>query len=37
MGLNPFRKHKRSVADIVMVVGAIAAALAGLIWAMSGS
>jgi hypothetical protein len=37
MGFNPFRKQRRSIADIAMVVGAIAATIAGLIWAMSGS
>ena len=36
VGFNPFRKQRRSGADIVMVVGAIVAAIAGLVWAISG-
>jgi hypothetical protein len=37
MGFNPFRKQRRSLADVAMVVAAIAATIAGLVWAMTGS
>lgn len=36
MGFNPFRKQRRSLVDIAMVIGAIAVTIAGLIWAISG-
>jgi hypothetical protein len=35
MGFNPFRQQDRSPVDIAMVVAAIAAAVAVLIWAIS--
>ena len=38
MGLNPFRGGSRnaSKADIVMVVGAVAATVAVIVWAFAG-
>lgn len=36
VGMNPFRPHRRSPADIVMVVAAIAVCVALVIWALFG-
>jgi hypothetical protein len=36
MGLNPFRQHRRSPADYVMVAAALAVCLALLLWAVFG-
>jgi len=36
MGLNPYRPHRRSPADIVMVVCALLACLALVLWALFG-
>jgi hypothetical protein len=36
MGFNPFRPTTRSPVDVVMVVLAVAAAIAGLVWALTG-
>jgi hypothetical protein len=36
MGLNPFRKHRRSTADYVMVAAALAVTAALVVWALVG-
>jgi hypothetical protein len=36
MGFNPFRPTTRSRFDVAMVWLAVAAAIAGLIWALAG-
>jgi hypothetical protein len=36
MGLNPFRQHRRSPADYLMVLGAVAACVALVLWALFG-
>jgi len=36
MGLNPFRQHRRTPADYLMVIGAIAVSLALVLWAFLG-
>jgi hypothetical protein len=36
MGFNPFRPATRSPIDLAMVALAVAAAIAGLIWALTG-
>lgn len=36
VGFNPQRKHHRSPADIVFVVGALAVAVGLLVWALLG-
>lgn len=36
VGMNPFRPHRRSPADLVMVVAAIAVCVALVIWALIG-
>ncbi len=36
VGMNPFRPHRRSPADIVMVVAAIAVCVALVVWALFG-
>jgi hypothetical protein len=34
VGLNPFRQHRRSTADIVLVVGALVVCAALVAWAL---
>jgi hypothetical protein len=34
MGLNPFRQQRRSVADYLMVAGAVLACVALVLWAL---
>jgi len=36
VGLNPFRQHRRSPADIVMVAGALIVCIALVAWAFLG-
>ena len=36
MGLNPFRQHRRTPVDYLMVVGAVVVCLALVLWAMLG-
>ncbi len=36
MGLNPFRHHRRTPADYLMVVGAVVVSLALVLWAFLG-
>jgi hypothetical protein len=36
VGLNPFRQHRRSPADILMVVGALLACALLVAWALFG-
>ncbi|MEY2465088.1 MAG: hypothetical protein QOH64_3226 [Acidimicrobiaceae bacterium] len=36
MGLNPFRQHRRSPADYVLVAAAIAVVLVMVLWAFLG-
>ncbi len=36
VGLNPFRPQRRSIADYVMVAGAVAVCVALLVWAAFG-
>jgi hypothetical protein len=36
MGLNPFRQHRRTAADYVMVVGAVVVCVALVLWALLG-
>jgi hypothetical protein len=36
VGLNPYRKFRARPADYVLVVAAIAAALALVVWALAG-
>jgi hypothetical protein len=36
VGLNPFRQHRRSPADIAMVVGALVVCAALVAWALLG-
>jgi len=36
MGLNPFRLHRRTPADYLMVVGAVVVSLALVLWAFLG-
>jgi hypothetical protein len=36
MGLNPFRQHRRSAADYVLVAGAIVVVLLMVLWALLG-
>ncbi len=36
VGFNPQRRHRRSPADVVFVVGALAVAVALLVWAFLG-
>jgi hypothetical protein len=36
VGLNPFRQHRRSPADIVMVAGALLACALLVAWALFG-
>jgi hypothetical protein len=36
VGLNPFRQHRRSPADYVLVVAAIVVVLAMVLWAFLG-
>ncbi len=36
MGMNPFRQHRRSPADYVMVVAALAVLAALVFWAIHG-
>jgi hypothetical protein len=36
MGFNPFRQHRRSPVDIVMVVAAFAVIAALVLWAFLG-
>ena len=36
MGLNPFREHRTSTLDVVMVVGAILLTVAVVAWALMG-
>jgi hypothetical protein len=36
MGLNPFRQHRRSTADYLMVVGAVVVCVALVVWAFLG-
>jgi hypothetical protein len=34
VGLNPFRQHRRSMADYLMVAGAVVACAALVLWAL---
>jgi hypothetical protein len=34
MGLNPFRQQRKTLADVVLMVAAIAAAIGALVWAI---
>ncbi len=34
MGLNPFRQQRRTLFDLAMMVAALAAALAAVVWAV---
>jgi hypothetical protein len=36
MGMNPFRQHRRSTADYLMVVGAVAVTALLVAWAFLG-
>jgi hypothetical protein len=36
MGLNPFRQHRRTPADYVLVVGALLVTFALVLWALFG-
>jgi hypothetical protein len=36
VGLNPFRQHRRSPADILLVAAALAVCLALVLWALLG-
>jgi hypothetical protein len=36
MGMNPFRPHRRSPADYVMVAAALVIVLALVVWAIRG-
>jgi hypothetical protein len=36
MGLNPFHQHRRSLADYLMVAGAILACVLLVAWALLG-
>ncbi len=36
MGFNPYRKHRRSPADLAMVIGAVLVVLLLLAWAIAG-
>jgi len=36
MGLNPFRQHRRSPADYLMVAAAVLACVLLVLWAMFG-
>ena len=36
MGFNPFRKHRRNLLDIAIVVGFLALTLAVVLWAFFG-
>jgi hypothetical protein len=36
VGLNPFRQHRRSPADYLMVAGAVVVCLALVLWAFFG-
>jgi hypothetical protein len=36
MGLNPYRKLRRTPADYVMMAGAVAACVALVLWALFG-
>jgi hypothetical protein len=36
MGLNPFRQHRRSPADYLMVAGAVVVCVALVLWAVFG-
>jgi hypothetical protein len=36
VGLNPFREHRRSPADVVMVAGALLVSAALVAWAVLG-
>jgi hypothetical protein len=37
MGLNPFRQQRRTLFDLAMMVAALAAALAAVVWAVLSS
>jgi hypothetical protein len=36
MGLNPFRQHHRSLADYLLVAGAVVVCVALVLWAFLG-
>jgi hypothetical protein len=36
MGLNPFRQHRHSAADYLMVLGAVVVCVALVVWAFLG-
>jgi hypothetical protein len=36
VGLNPFRQHRRSPADILMVAAALVVCVALVLWALLG-
>jgi hypothetical protein len=36
MGLNPFRQHRRGIADYLMVAGAVVVCVALVVWAFLG-
>jgi hypothetical protein len=36
MGLNPFRQHRRTAADYLMVAGALVVCVALVLWAFLG-
>jgi hypothetical protein len=37
MGFDPFRKHRPSAVDLLLVVGAVALAVAVMVWALLAS
>lgn len=34
MGFNPFRPHRKTTGDIVMVIGALVVTAAAVLWAL---
>lgn len=36
MGLNPFREHRTSTSDVLMVAGAILLTVVVVVWALMG-
>jgi hypothetical protein len=36
MGFNPFRRHRRSTLDVVIMIGTLLVAAALVVWAVSG-
>ncbi len=37
MGFNPFRPQRKTIFDVLMVIGALAAAAAVVVWALASS